>query len=249
LSLPPSRKVRALFAYLALAPHPVTRSRLCDLLWDVPQDPRGELRWCLSKIRSLVDDPNRGRVGTQADTIRLDLSGCHVDAVEISCAVAEGVERLSVERLKALSAMFAGEFLDGMEIDRSPLFGAWLTAERRRFRSCRVAVLEHLAKIVPGDEVFPHLEAWLQLAPFDERAHAALLSALAHRPGSRRRGTPPRLPRLFEDEGLDHARCATLRSAVAEANRSARGAERLPHRPLRAAIPGPRIAVAPRPLR
>ncbi len=90
LSLPPSRKVRALFAYLALAPHPVTRSRLCDLLWDVPQDPRGELRWCLSKIRSLVDDPDRGRVGTQADTIRLDLSGCHVDAVEISCAVAGG---------------------------------------------------------------------------------------------------------------------------------------------------------------
>ena len=61
LPLPQSRKVRALFAYLALAPHPITRSRLCDLLWDVPQDPRGELRWCLSKIRSLVDDLGRRR--------------------------------------------------------------------------------------------------------------------------------------------------------------------------------------------
>ena len=225
LSLPQSRKVRALFAYLALAPHPVTRSRLCDLLWDVPQDPRGELRWCLSKIRSVVDDPDRGRVGTQADTIRLDLSGCHVDAVEISCAVAEGIERLSAERLKALSAMFAGEFLDGLEIDRSPLFEAWLTAERRRFRSSRVAVLEHLAQIVPGDEVFPHLEAWLQLAPFDERVHAALLSALARR--GRVHEADEHLTataRLFEDEGLDHAPLRELwRSAVAEANRSARG--------------------------
>ena len=225
LSLPPSRKVRALFAYLALAPNPVTRSRLCDLLWDVPQDPRGELRWCLSKIRSFVDEPNRGRVGTRADTIRLDLSGCHVDAVEISCAVAEGIERLSAERLKALSAMFAGEFLEGLEIDRSPLFETWLTAERRRFRSSRVAVLEHLAQIVPGDEVFPHLEAWLQLAPFDERVHAALLSALAHR--GRVHEADEHLTataRLFEDEGLDHAPLRELwRSAVAEANRSARG--------------------------
>ena len=225
LSLPPSRKVRALFAYLALAPNPVTRSRLCDLLWDVPQDPRGELRWCLSKIRSFVDEPNRGRVGTRADTIRLDLSGCHVDAVEISCAVAEGIERLSAERLKALSAMFAGEFLDGLEIDRSPLFETWLKAERRRFRSSRVAVLEHLAQIVPGDEVFPHLEAWLQLAPFDERVHAALLSALAHR--GRVHEADEHLTataRLFEDEGLDHAPLRELwRSAVAEANRSARG--------------------------
>src|SRR5439155_22180558 len=46
VALPASRKVRALLAYLALAPLPVSSSELCDLLWDVPSDPRGELRWC-----------------------------------------------------------------------------------------------------------------------------------------------------------------------------------------------------------
>src|SRR5438105_11244530 len=46
LALPASRKVRALLAYLALAPNAATRSQLCELLWDVPNDPRGELRWC-----------------------------------------------------------------------------------------------------------------------------------------------------------------------------------------------------------
>ena len=225
LSLPPSRKVRALFAYLALAPHPVMRSRLCDLLWDVPQDPRGELRWSLSKIRRLVDDPGRSRVETQGDSIHLDLSGCRVDTVEISRAVAEGIEGLSSERLKALSAMFAGEFLDGLEIERFPLFETWASAERRRFRNYRVAVLERLAQIVPGDEVFPHLEAWLQLAPFDERVHTALLSGLARR-GRIHDGDEHLTAtiRLFEDEGLDPAPIRELwRSAVAEANRSARG--------------------------
>jgi hypothetical protein len=79
LALPASRKVRALFAYLALAPQAVTRSKLCELLWDIPNDPRGELRWCLSKIRGLIDDADRRKVDTRADSIRLDLSDCFVD--------------------------------------------------------------------------------------------------------------------------------------------------------------------------
>jgi DNA-binding SARP family transcriptional activator len=41
LALPGSRKVRALAAYLSLAPQAVPRARLCELLWDVPNDPRG----------------------------------------------------------------------------------------------------------------------------------------------------------------------------------------------------------------
>jgi len=206
LILPASRKVRALFAYLALSPHPVTRSRLCDLLWDVPQDPRGELRWCLSKIRSLVDAPHHGRVKTQADTIELDLSVCIVDAIEIGSAIGEGIETLPTDRLTTLSTMFAGEFLDGLELGRSPMFETWLTAERRRFHGYHAAVLEHLIKIVADEEVFPHLEAWLQLAPFDQRAHAALLNALARRgrihDGEEHLATTAR---LFDGEGLDHA--------------------------------------------
>ncbi len=49
--LPASRKVRALLAHLACTPAGISRTRLCELLWDGPDDPRGELRWCLSKLR------------------------------------------------------------------------------------------------------------------------------------------------------------------------------------------------------
>jgi DNA-binding SARP family transcriptional activator len=222
LPLPASRKVRALFAYLVLAPHPITRSRLCDLLWDVAQDPRGELRWCLSKIRSLIDDPDHSRVKTQADTIELDLSGCVVDAVEIGSAVAQGIEALSADQLTRLSAMFAGEFLDGLEMDRSPVFETWLTAERRRFHGCHAAVLEHLVKIVAEEEVFPYLEAWLQLAPFDQRAHEALLNSLAQL-GRLHDGEEhlALTARLFNAEGLDPAPMLDLwRAARARAARS-----------------------------
>src|SRR3984893_1664778 len=62
LPQPPSRKVRALLGYLVMAPRPVTREKLCELFWDVADDPRSELRWCLSKLRPLVDRPTTARI-------------------------------------------------------------------------------------------------------------------------------------------------------------------------------------------
>ena len=38
-ALPPSRKTRALLAYLALTRHPHRREQLCEMFWDVPRSP------------------------------------------------------------------------------------------------------------------------------------------------------------------------------------------------------------------
>ena len=92
LELPASRKLLALFAYLTLAPRAVARSQLCELLWDVPNDPRGALRWCLSKIRRVVDEPERQRVQTPSDAVQFDLSDCFVDAIEVLRAAEAGIE-------------------------------------------------------------------------------------------------------------------------------------------------------------
>src|SRR5580700_9958726 len=99
--LPRSRKVRALLAFLALGTTPYSRSRLCALLWDIPNDPRGELRWCLSKLRSLLDDPDRRRVQTTGHgPVSLDLSECLVDAVEVERVVKTGAGQATTERLR-----------------------------------------------------------------------------------------------------------------------------------------------------
>ena len=222
--LPASRKARALLAYLSLAPHAVSRSHLCELLWDVPNDPRGELRWCLSKLRSIVDEPGRQRVRTQVDTVQLDLADCCVDAIEIAGAAQEGIETLPLDRLRTLAALFHGEFLDGLEIERNPSFNGWLTAERRRFRSRHAAMLERLAGSATGDELFGYLEKWLELAPFDRRVHESLLGALARR-GSIREGEEhlTATARLFEAEGLDHT---PLRESWRAARRQGSGSPR-----------------------
>ena len=203
LSLPASRKARGLFTYLALAPHPVPRMQLCELLWDVPNDPRGELRWCLSKIRSLIDEPGRRRVDTQADTVRLDLTDCFVDAIEVA-RTAQHIETTPSDHLRAMAALFNGDFLDGMEIDRSPAFNTWLSTQRRRFRGCHIAMLERLVQSTPANEALRFLEIWLERAPFDPRVHQRLLNGFAHN-GQIREAEDhlQATKRLFETEDID----------------------------------------------
>ena len=218
VALPSSRKVRALIAYLALASRGQTRSHLCELFGDIPSDPRGELRWCLSKARSVLDEPARRRIVTSGDAVSLDLTACTVDVGEVDTAVREGIGTLSRERLRRVGLLFTGEFLEGLEIDRSPLFGGWLLAQRRRLRAVRIAILEYLAQDDDAsDQGIGELEQWLQLAPFDRRAHVRMLSVFAGR-GQLREGEEHLVAasRQFEAEGLDWR-------SLADAWREARG--------------------------
>ncbi|MGH8177981.1 MAG: BTAD domain-containing putative transcriptional regulator [Steroidobacter sp.] len=206
LPLPASRKARALLAFLAIAPVPVTRTRLCELLWDAPNDPRGELRWCLSKLRGVLDEP-RPRIQTRSDTIALDLTGCFVDAAEIARITQTRLAELDLRELGSLHALFTGEFAEGLETDRNPEFTSWLSTQRRRFRVLHVAVLEQLVARDADratDESFEYLGKWLQLSPFDQRAHQTLLDSLLL--CGRVREAEEHLAttiRLFEAEGVD----------------------------------------------
>ena len=209
LALPSSRKVRALVAYLALASHPVARSHLCELLWDLPSDPRGELRWSLSKARAMLDDADRSRVLADGETIRLELGDVLVDALEVQQAVQAGIETLGPQQLRTMAGLFGGEFLQGLEIERSAPYSAWLVGQRRRWRAAQVAILEHLVRAATepaGDETIGHLERWLRLAPFDRRAHETLFDALA-RSGRLLEGDEhlAATARQFEAEGQDWA--------------------------------------------
>ena len=229
--LPASRKVRALFAYLALAPGPLGRSRLCDLLWDVPNDPRSELRWCLSKLRNVLDEPGRQRVETAGDTVALHMDGCFVDAIEIVSATEQGIGTLDRERLRALAKLFAGDFLDGLEIDRAPFFNNWLVAQRRRFRACHAAILEHLADGLAAtpDETLDYAEKWVELTPFDERAHTALLTTMAHHGQFKEcEEHIAAASRLFASEDLDFSPVREAWRVIRNGRQNATAAELLP---------------------
>jgi DNA-binding SARP family transcriptional activator len=244
--LPRSRKVRGLLGFLALSAQPVSRTRLCDLFWDVPNDPRGELRWCLSKLRGILDGRDRARVTTRGDLVALDLADARVDALEVDRAMQAGTGGLTTARLAEVGDLFAGDFLEGVELDGTPEAAGWLVAQRNRYSAIHVEVLQALALAAPhAGETFRRLDAWLRLAPFDFRAHQVMLDALAR--AGRLRDAEEHLAatiRAFEAEGIDW-------SPLREAWRARRAAEAAPREPIElqtpAAAPAPasrRAAVA-----
>ena len=165
LELPPSRKVRALLAYLVLAPRAVSRHRLCALLWDGAMDPRGELRWTLAKVRGVV---GAERIKTSNDSLQLDLDGVFVDALEVQRAARAGIGQLTQTRASELLALFDGDLLEGLEVASCPEFMGWLHAERQRFKSWRLELLEiapsgvQVAELVPDERFEQAYDYYLQ---------------------------------------------------------------------------------------
>ncbi|MBV8925095.1 MAG: transcriptional regulator [Bradyrhizobium sp.] len=207
LELPASRKTCGLLAYLALTQRPTQRSRLCELLWDeAANDPRGELRWCLSKLRGLLDDSSGKMVVTSGDTVALRPDGWFVDAIEVASAMESGIETLSIDQLQALSEFYSGELLEGLAIERCPEFNVWLTGQQSRYATFRATLLQRLAESVPADsgKRLAAVEKWVEIAPFDNKAQTQLLHRLAER--GRIDACKRQLKaaaRLYEAEALD----------------------------------------------
>ncbi|MEZ5934788.1 MAG: transcriptional regulator [Alphaproteobacteria bacterium] len=153
-----------------------------------------------------MDTPTLPKVQSRGDTVALDLGSCVVDAIDVADAVRSGIETLDTERLRGLADLFAGDFLAGLSLARSPQFSSWLGAQRRRFRSWNVTILEQLTKSLPpeSEELMSYAEQWLQLAPFDQQAHIRLLTAFArHRRLEDGDAHLAAVTQIFEAEGLD----------------------------------------------
>ena len=217
VSLPPSRKVRALLAYLAMAPRPVTREKLCDLFWDVADDPKGELRWCLSKLRRLVDGPTTTRLIADREQVWIDTNSLYVDALFVARNTHKTLTSGSPSDLRSLLDLFRGDFLEGLSADRAPSFENWLASQRHRFRQLRQQLLERLSAALPPSDRIEVLREIIEIAPFDETAHIALVRALLHcalyAEANHQIITSVK---RFESEGIDPT---LLRSGLATAHR------------------------------
>ncbi len=178
-SLPQSKKTRALLAYLAVTGRAHRRERLCDLLWDVADDPRGALRWSLSKLRRVVDDDAR-RIVANRETVAFESAGARIDSAELASGVARGVSSLSTDELEQLAIMARGEFLEGLDLPDFHEFAAWCVAERERARERQATVFGELVERLAGEprRALPHVRRWVQSDAFSVPAKAALLRVL-----------------------------------------------------------------------
>lgn len=180
LPLPPSRKTRALLAWLGLNDRRFRREQLCELLWEIPDDPRGSLRWSLSKLRRLIDEPGRPRVLADRDSVGIDTTDLSIDVSELRRLAASGLDQVAAEDLEAAVARYRGNFLEGLEFSTFHDFHAWCVAERGQVLRDQAALLGELVRRL-GDtpaRALPHARTLVGLSPYDESARATLIRLL-----------------------------------------------------------------------
>lgn len=178
--LPPSRKTRALLAFLALQNRPFRREYLCELLWEIPDDPRGSLRWSLSKLRRLVDSERRKRIAADRLSVRLESDDMAIDFVELCELAEQRLANASDAELEHAAGRFRGHLLEGLEFSEFHQFHAWCVAERERAVRAREAVLRELMRRFNDEpeRAVPHARALVALMPYDEEARAQLIRLL-----------------------------------------------------------------------
>ncbi len=177
--LPPSRKTRALLGYLALTRSPHRREQLCELFWEVPDDPRGALRWSLSKIRPLVDEPAFPRL--MADRQSVELRGEALGIDFFSAQVCTADKAVTASDLARVASWFRGPLLADLDLPANREFHSWLSGMREDARKLQIQILRTLTERLGAtpQEALPYARELVRIDPFDENLWALLIGTLA----------------------------------------------------------------------
>ncbi len=179
LDLPSSRKTRALLGYLAIEGSEQSRQSLCELLWEIPDDPRASLRWSLSKLRALLTDEGGSPLTADRNIVHLDISRITTDWDRV--AKAAQYSAASADELRASWIAAQDILLEDCELPNQRDYSTWL--EQRRNELTRTRAL--LAKRLAQDESLDNAardrwaQRWLEDAEF--APEAALAAVLARR--------------------------------------------------------------------
>ncbi|MCK5934943.1 MAG: hypothetical protein KAG89_22640, partial [Fulvimarina manganoxydans] len=171
----PTDRVRALLLILAMSPTLTEqRSTLANLLWSEVNDKsaRRNLRRCLLRLRKVVGDDvvvatrqTIGLVSAESDynTFQaLTQSNNHNDW------------QTAVDLIQS-------EMVEGFVLKNAPLFDDWITAQRLAATQQQRDLLIKLLALETEDGLarLRYAQKWVAIAPYDDAAHRAIMSAHA----------------------------------------------------------------------
>lgn len=179
-SLPPSKKTRGLLAYLSLNPRRFRREFLCELLWDIPDDPRGSLRWSLSKLRRAVDREDAVRIAADRSSVEFVSTDVGIDVLQLYELVDSGLADADTAILEDAAEQFQGNFLEGLELSNLHDFHSWCVAEREKVLEAQAAILRELVRRFANEprQALPYLRRLVSIEPYDESARSTLIRLL-----------------------------------------------------------------------
>ena len=172
----PTRKTKALLAYLSLSPgrsHP--REKLAALLWgDLPEpQARRCLRQALFSLRRALGAASPVLL-ISGETVGLDPAAIEVDVGEFERLLAEG----TADARERAVRLYRGELLEGLAL-REPPFEEWLLAERDRLRELALgglaSLLEHQRTAGATEAAVQTALRLLALDPLQEPVHRMVM--------------------------------------------------------------------------
>ena len=180
----PTRKSRALLAYLSLGgEQPVRREQLAGLLWS--EKPESRARHSLTQSLSELCAATAGvsyPLQITRDAVRLNREFMRVDVVCFEQAIADP----STCQLDEAAELCTGSFLPDLT-DLDPSFDEWRGARQSKLEeSARQVYARAIAEQVDDEQCLTLAQRLLDLDPYDERAHRALMRVHANR-GNRHR--------------------------------------------------------------
>lgn len=208
--LPRSKKTRALLAYLVLRPGPHRRERLCEIFWQIPDDPRAALRWSLSKLRRVVNDDAHERIRGDREHVEFVSEDGEIDMEELASTVDNGMDTMSTDALCALADRRRGMLMTGLDLDGQPEFESFRLAQQEQARVLRARLLREIAERLRDtpSERADRLAQLVRIEPFDFDLHCDLVAALAQAGRMRQARHQQALStKTFADvEGIEFAR-------------------------------------------
>jgi pimeloyl-ACP methyl ester carboxylesterase/DNA-binding SARP family transcriptional activator len=201
VQLPQSRKTRALLAYLAVSNHPQRRERLCEMFWDLPDDPRGALRWSLSKLRQIEALKEPGALSADRNTVTLHGHTIRLDLQIVKALSTRELASLDTAELESLTQLFRGEFLEDLSLPRCPKFEEWRISWINEANMLKARILRTLIARIESDatRALPHVRALQSMYP-DDAPLDSLMQAVTQRAHMEARQSLPPEPSPRKDE-------------------------------------------------
>ena len=173
----PTRKVRALFAYLLVsATQSHARSKLAALLWGdhAEAEARANLRKALSRLRGCLPDEARHCLAVASRHVAVRPDGLEVDVLRFERLVADGTP----ETLEGAVGLYRGPLLHDLD-GCGEEFDDWLGTERRRLDEM---LQQALQRLLEHYEVTGAIDRAIQVAlrllasdPMQESVHRSLI--------------------------------------------------------------------------
>jgi hypothetical protein len=85
------------------------------------------------------------RLIADREQVHITTNSLDIDAISLVRAAQKVLMTGSPGNLQSLRALFRGDFLEGLSVDRAPLFDNWLAGQRHRFGQLRQQLIERLS--------------------------------------------------------------------------------------------------------